>query len=110
LVVLATQDRLGYGQNFEEAMKSLFGESAQPPAIAQAKPGQPVQESPGAATPPATQAPTPQQDTEQLVNQALQDLDDYQRLTAQGKLGEAGQKLESARRTLEEAKRRQKSP
>lgn len=111
LVVLATQDRLGYGQNFEEAMKSLFGEAAQTPTIAQAKPEQPKTEATGApATPPATQAPTPQQDTQQLVNQALQDLDDYQRLTAQGKLGEAGQKLESAKRTLEEAKRRQKSP
>jgi uncharacterized membrane protein (UPF0182 family) len=111
LVVLATQDKLGYGQSFEEAMKSLFGEAAQTPAIAQGKPQQPVQESPGATeTPPPTSAPTPQQDTQQLVNQALQDLDDYQRLTAQGKLGEAGQKLESAKRTLEEARRRQKSP
>ncbi|HEY6190591.1 MAG TPA: UPF0182 family protein [Pyrinomonadaceae bacterium] len=111
LVVLATQDKLGYGQSFEEAMKSLFGEAAQTPSIAQGKPEQPKPESTGVTeTPPPTSAPTPQQDTQQLVNQALQDLDDYQRLTAQGKLGEAGQKLESARRTLEEAKRRQKSP
>jgi uncharacterized membrane protein (UPF0182 family) len=112
LVVLATQDRLGYGQSFEEAMKSLFGEAAQPQAIAQAKPEQSKPESTATPQTPsaATASPTPQQDTQQLVNQALQDLDDYQRLTAQGKLGEAGQKLESARRTLEEAKRRQKSP
>ncbi|HEX8144348.1 MAG TPA: UPF0182 family protein [Pyrinomonadaceae bacterium] len=111
LVVLATQDRLGYGQNFDEAMKSLFGEAAQTPAIAQAKPDQAKPETNGAAAAPSpTESPTPQQDTQQLLNQALQDLEDYQRLTAQGKLGEAGQKLESARRTLEEAKRRQKSP
>jgi uncharacterized membrane protein (UPF0182 family) len=108
LVVLATQDKLGYGSSFEEAMQSLFGEAGQPQP---AKPEQPKSE-PGAKpteTPPATQ-PSPQLDTQQLVNKALEELDEYQRLTAQGKLGEAGQKLESARRTLEEAKRRQKSP
>jgi hypothetical protein len=44
------------------------------------------------------------------LNQALEDLEEYQRLTAQGKLGEAGLKLESAKRALEEAKRQQKSP
>ena len=32
LVVLATQDRLGYGTNFQEAMTSLFGEAGNPPA------------------------------------------------------------------------------
>jgi uncharacterized protein len=111
LVVLATQDRLGFGPSFEEAMKSLFGENAGAPA-AQVKPEQPKPEQPGtAATPPAAQpSPTPPQDTQQLVNKALEDLEEYQRLTSQGKLGEAGQKLESAKRTLEEAKRRQKTP
>jgi hypothetical protein len=42
---------------------------------------------------------------QQLVNRAIQEFDDYQRLTAEGKLGEAGQKLEQHRRTLEEIKR-----
>ena len=32
LVVLATQEKLGYGQTFEEAMNSLFGEAAAQPA------------------------------------------------------------------------------
>jgi hypothetical protein len=127
LVVLATQDRLGYGQNFEEAMTSLFGEAAQP-AIARAGPekggakGQesnaPAEDGGGggaaAATRPAPQAsPTPasaQRDSQQLVDQALADLEEYQRLTAQGKLGEAGQKLESAKRNLEEARRQRKNP
>lgn len=110
LVVVATQERLGYGASFEEAMKSLFGEAAGA-QVAEAK--QPEQAKPTDATKaagtPATQA-SPQQDSQRLLNQALDDLEAYQRLTAQGKLGEAGQKLESAKRALEEAKRLQKSP
>jgi hypothetical protein len=39
------------------------------------------------------------------VNKAIQEFEDYQRLTSQGKLGEAGQKLEQHKRTLEEIKR-----
>lgn len=39
------------------------------------------------------------------MNRAIQEFDDYQRLTAQGKLGEAGQKLEQHRRTLEEIRK-----
>ena len=116
LVVLATQERLGYGPNFEEAMKSLFGEAASP-ALAQAKPEEAKPETPKGTeakpseTPPAPQTSTVSPDTQRLLNQALSDLEEYQRLTAQGKLGEAGQKLESAKRALEEAKRQQqKSP
>jgi uncharacterized protein len=111
LVVVATQERLGYGASFEEAMTSLFGEAAGA-QVAQAKP---EQSKPTDATkvtqPPTTQASPSQQDSQRLLNQALDDLEEYQRLTAQGKLGEAGQKLESAKRALEEAKRQQqKSP
>ena len=36
-----------------------------------------------------------------LVAEAAKDLADYQRLTAEGKLGEAGQKLEHLKRTLD---------
>jgi hypothetical protein len=36
-----------------------------------------------------------------LIDQAARDLADYQRLTAEGKLGEAGQRLESLKKTLE---------
>jgi hypothetical protein len=39
------------------------------------------------------------------VNRALQEFDDYQRLTAQGKLAEAGQKLEQHKRTLDEIRK-----
>ena len=40
-----------------------------------------------------------------LIAGAARDLADYQRLTAEGKLGEAGQKLEQHKRTLEELKK-----
>jgi hypothetical protein len=43
-----------------------------------------------------------------LISEAARSLSDYQRLTAEGKLGEAGQKLEQLKRTLEELQRRQR--
>jgi uncharacterized membrane protein (UPF0182 family) len=95
LVVLATQEKLGYGQTFAEASNSLFGEVAKPVETPQSGPA-PTQPTPSA---------TPSQDLQQLVNRAIQEFDDYQRLTSQGKLGEAGQKLEQHKRTLEEIRR-----
>lgn len=105
LVVLATQDRLAYGSNFEEALNSLFGEAArQQPA--QTKPQGPGQAQPNAS--PQT-SPTPQAagtpNVPQLINRAIQEFDEYQRLTSEGKLGEAGKKLEEHKRTLEELKK-----
>jgi hypothetical protein len=41
-----------------------------------------------------------------LIRDAARDLADYQRLTAEGKLGEAGQKLESLKRTLDQLQQR----
>jgi hypothetical protein len=43
-----------------------------------------------------------------LITGAAKDLADYQRLTAEGKLGEAGQKLEQLKRKLEELNARRK--
>jgi uncharacterized protein len=92
LVVLAMQDRLVYAPTFEEALAGLFGtvpaaaERTAPPATATATPGR------GATPPPEIRA---------LIAQAAKDLADDQRLTAEGKLGEAGQKLEHLKRTLE---------
>src|SRR5687768_1497821 len=94
VVVLATQEKLAFGQTFSEAMNSLFGEAAQAPA---------PQASPGPTQP--TPAATPSQDLHQLVNRAIQEFEDYQRLTSQGKLGEAGQKLEQHKRTLDEIRK-----
>ncbi len=102
LVVLATQEKLAYGQTFTEAMNNLFGEAA---AQAAAQPSPPAEGSgEGAAQQPAPSA-TPAQDLQQLVNRAIQEFEDYQRLTSQGKLGEAGQKLEQHKRTLEDIRR-----
>jgi uncharacterized membrane protein (UPF0182 family) len=94
LVVLATQEKLAYGQTFAEAMNSLFGEAAKTAAPAETSAAPPSGPAPS-ATPAA-------QDLQQLVNRAIQEFEDYQRLTSQGKLGEAGQKLEQHKRTLEE--------
>ncbi|HEX6716816.1 MAG TPA: UPF0182 family protein [Pyrinomonadaceae bacterium] len=100
LVVLATQEKLAYGQTFGEAINSLFGEeAAKPAATQQPSQGQPQQPAPSA---------TPAQDLQQLVNKAIQEFEDYQRLTSQGKLGEAGQKLEQHKRTLEEIRQKSK--
>src|SRR5437870_283285 len=51
LVVLATQDRLSFGANFEEALNSLFGEAA--------KPATEVKPEPGKSKPAAGAQPTP---------------------------------------------------
>jgi uncharacterized membrane protein (UPF0182 family) len=96
LVVLATQEKLAYGQTFAEAMNSLFGEAAVKPP--------PAQET----TAPTPQQPTPSADLKQLIDRAIQEFDDYQRLTSQGKLGEAGQKLEEHKKTLEEIRQKSK--
>jgi hypothetical protein len=102
VVVLATQEKLAYGQSFSEAMNSLFGEAAAA-ATSQASPT-PGETTEGGAPRPAA-SPTPAQDLQQLINRAIQEFEDYQRLTSQGKLGEAGQKLEQHKRTLDEIKR-----
>jgi uncharacterized protein len=102
LVVLATQEKLGYGQTFSEAMTSLFGAAA---TQAAAEPSPPAAGSPEGGGPQPAPSATPAQDLQQLVNRAIQEFEDYQRLTSQGKLGEAGQKLEQHKRTLEEIRK-----
>jgi uncharacterized protein len=103
LVVLATQDRLAYGASFDEALTNLFGEAAK---ATTAPAPEPVAPKPGAspAPSPAAQA-TPAENLQQLINRAIQEFDDYQRLTAEGKLGEAGKKLEEHKRTLQEIRK-----
>jgi uncharacterized membrane protein (UPF0182 family) len=105
LVVLATQERLGYGANFGEAMASLFGDAATRPAE-QAK-GEETKPKTSEGTPQTApqQTPASSQNTQQLIRQATEDFDEYQRLTKEGKFGEAGQKLESLKRTMEELKK-----
>jgi hypothetical protein len=43
-----------------------------------------------------------------LISEAARDLADYQRLTAEGKLGEAGQKLEELKRALDKLNKHHK--
>ena len=95
LVVLALQDRLAYGPTFEAAMAGLFGQAlpqnAAPAASAQA--GRGVAAAPAAP------------DVSALITSAARDLAEYQRLTAEGKLGEAGQRLESLKQKLDQLQR-----
>jgi len=101
LVVLALQDRLAYGPTFDAALSALFGNgSSALQATAENTPSAP----PSANAPPGTAAAAP--DVNALVSQAAQDLSDYQQLTAEGKLGEAGQKLEHLKVVLEKLKDR----
>jgi uncharacterized membrane protein (UPF0182 family) len=102
LVVLALQDRLAYGPTFESAMRSLFGGEVSSLSGTSA-PGEPDR---GASAPPAA-IKTPA-DANALIIGAAKDLADYQRLTAEGKLGEAGLKLEQLKRKLDELNAHQK--
>jgi uncharacterized membrane protein (UPF0182 family) len=103
LVVLALQDRLAYGSTFEAALRSLFGGevsslASESNATAQSSPGAPA---------PAISSGKPD-DLNALIQGAAKDFDDYQRLTAQGKLGEAGQKLEQLKTKLNALNSRRK--
>src|SRR6266853_1977860 len=102
LVVLALQDRLAYGPTFESAMRALFGGEVSSLSGTTA----PAEPERGAAAPVA--ATKPGGDVNALITGAAKDLADYQRLTAEGKLGEAGQKLEQLKRKLEELNAHQK--
>jgi uncharacterized membrane protein (UPF0182 family) len=96
LVVLALQDKLAYGTTFEAALRSLFGGEVSSLAA-----GDVGQVAPAAAPGPATKgAVQPAEDVNGLIAEASRDFDDYQRLTAAGKLAEAGQKLEALKAAL----------
>jgi uncharacterized membrane protein (UPF0182 family) len=102
LVVLALQDRLAYGPTFESAMAALFG-GAVSSLTAAAVPAEAVRGAPASAA-----LPQPAADLNALIAEAAKDLADYQRLTAEGKLGEAGQKLEELKRALDKLNPRKK--
>jgi uncharacterized protein len=101
LVVLALQEQLGYGPTFEDAMASLFGKAVGADRAAVA-----AQASGGGAGPaPSAAGAAPQDSMQALIDQAARELAEYQRLTAEGKLGEAGQRLESLKRILDQLKK-----
>jgi hypothetical protein len=56
---------------------------------------------PAATVASADPAASPASSREALITAAARDLADYQQLTAAGKLGEAGQKLEALKHALE---------
>ena len=101
LVVLATQERLGFGQTFEDAMSSLFGEAARTPAPENTQ----AEKQPPTTTAKPSPSPIGGASTQQLIERAIQEFEEYQRLTAAGRLAEAGKKLEDHKRTLEELKK-----
>jgi uncharacterized membrane protein (UPF0182 family) len=119
LVVLALQDRLAYGPTFEAAMAALFGNAPSTlsgPTGGVAGNG----EQPSAARTAASRAaaaPPPVQpsaaapvagDVDALIRDAARDLSEYQRLTAEGKLGEAGARLESLKQKLDQLQRQRR--
>jgi uncharacterized protein len=95
LVVLALQDRLAYGPDFGSALSSLFG--SETPSLTAVPTSQPATAAAGPAG-----APQPAVGLNTLISQANQDFADYQRLTSEGKLAEAGQKLGDLKHVLDE--------
>lgn len=88
LVVLALQDRLAYGPTYESALASLFGSA--PSSLSEAATSSAPQPATGGA---GTATGQPAVNVNSLIAKASQDFADYQRLTSEGKLAEAGQKL-----------------
>jgi uncharacterized membrane protein (UPF0182 family) len=100
VVVLALQDKLAYATTFEGALQALFA-GAPSSLNAEAGPAAPAPNAvPGAKAPPA--------DLQSLISGAARDLSDYQHLTAEGKLAEAGQKLQELKQKLEALSARQR--
>ncbi|HYR88854.1 MAG TPA: UPF0182 family protein [Terriglobia bacterium] len=93
LVVLATQDRLAYAPRFAEALSQLLAGRITAPAAAPS------------ADPEHVTTKNESPDLQSLVRRANQAFADYQRLTAEGKLGEAGVKLDELKQTLQELNR-----
>jgi uncharacterized protein len=114
LVVLALQDRLAYGPNFESAMAALFGGASSSLTASTSASTTPASATTAAAISPEAQRNEPASaashpaDINALIAEAAKDLGEYQRLTAEGKLGEAGQKLEELKRALDQLNARQK--
>ena len=102
LVVLALQDRLAFGPTFEAAMAGLFGQSLPAPSAASSSSSVAAA---GAATPGGSPGHDAAPDVNTLISGAARDLADYQRLTSEGKLGEAGQRLETLKQKLDQLQR-----
>jgi hypothetical protein len=75
-------------------------------SAARPRPGQPPAPTPSAAASPPAAAPPAPADVDSLIRDAAHDLSEYQRLTAEGKLGEAGSRLDALKQKLERLQRR----
>ena len=80
-------------------MSGLFGGGVSS-TTAQASPS-PAPAAPASPSAGAASAAPQNVDVNALIAEAARDLADYQRLTAEGKLGEAGQKLEALKSALD---------
>ena len=101
LVVLALQDRLAYGPTFEAAHEVSIRRRN---TISERR----SSASGSGAERRAGRDDQADRRINSLISEAAKDLADYQRLTAEGKLGEAGQKLEQLKRKLDELNARKK--
>jgi uncharacterized membrane protein (UPF0182 family) len=107
LVVLALQDKLAYGPTFEDALASLYGSEASSLSAGESSASAASASAAAAPTIPTAAAPSahPSQldpaAQKALIAEAGRDFADYQRLTAEGKLAEAGQKLDALKHVLD---------
>ena len=91
LVVLALQDKLAYGTTFQAALRALFSGEISSLNASEVQQAAPASQGIG----------QPSTDINALISEAAKDFADYQRLTAAGKFGEAGQKLDALKGVLE---------
>jgi hypothetical protein len=101
LVVLALQDRLAYAPTFDAALAALLGHAPSTLALQAAPAGSVARPTPATTNNQEASVGT----SDALVAGAAQDLAEYQRLTAEGKLGEAGQRLEQLKQKLDQLNR-----
>ena len=98
LIVLATQDRLAYATTFDEALKLLL--EGRRGSLAQQGPETSQEVSPPG--PGGVPAGADRPSVQTLIRRASQSLAEYRRLTAEGRLGEAGAKLDELKTALEQ--------
>jgi uncharacterized membrane protein (UPF0182 family) len=103
-VAVATQLELATGKSFDEALAKLFPDlgGTKPSTVVQPAEKQPVQQETSSQQPPPAQV----NEVDRLLKQAAQLLADYERLTAEGKHREAGEKLDQLKQTLTELNRK----
>jgi uncharacterized membrane protein (UPF0182 family) len=95
LVVLALQDKLAYAPDFQTALASLFGSGTS--SLTETEASSQAQAAP---SPTGTPQPAGKGQFNALIAQAGRDFADYQRLTSEGKLADAGQKLDDLKTVL----------